>query len=370
MNLIPANRRLFRGILSIAALALSLGPVTRAVLAQNLVERGKGGQRPPGKALEQPPREGRPNSPTDFTVIPLKQAAAPEVARVLQEVFGARDDMRIVVDERTNSLLVAGNADQLASLKRLLPNLDVSAPPLSRGDRQFRIFVLKNAKPDGHLEEALRMILKDSKNRFAVDRDRNQVIAFADPNTLDTVEALLVRLDQAPPQPKTAAEMEVRVVWLASGLPEDAPGPPPDLGPVVQELERIGMSKPRLVSQTLVKAVAGAPFQAEGTAVMDVSCNLSITGTLLARTGESPGLQISIQATTPEVDTKSGARRNTPVCRLNSQITAPFGHAVVLGMTPTNGKSSAFVLQVMPADRAAAPKPGAKGGTPAPGKKP
>ena len=53
---------------------------------------------------------------------------------------------------------------------------------------------------------------------------------------------------------------------------------------------------------------------------------------------EAPGLQLTILAT--------GAT-GEEVCNLQTEISAPPGHLVVLGMTPTGTMTSVFVVQVL-----------------------
>jgi hypothetical protein len=53
-----------------------------------------------------------------------------------------------------------------------------------------------------------------------------------------------------------------------------------------------------------------------------------------------------------------GGRSAAQICNLQTQITTPLGHAVVLGVTPTESMTSVFVVQVLrrlPAKAAAKP---------------
>ena len=136
--------------------------------------------------------------------------------------------------------------------------------------------------------------------------------------------------------------MQVRIVWLASGIaPDQASKPPEDLKEVVAELAKLGVEDPRLVSQAIVTAQLGRQFRVEGSAGRDKPYQLLISGTVLGGgPGETSKLQVSIKATQPIVTNQ--------ISRLDTEITAPLRHAVVLGMTPSGTGTSVFVVQILP----------------------
>jgi hypothetical protein len=140
--------------------------------------------------------------------------------------------------------------------------------------------------------------------------------------------------------------------------------PPPDLKEIVAELARIGVKDPHLVAQTVVNTVAGTEFRAEGSAKLEEPCNLVISGTVSPKDSDSAILNVSIQANALAVGRGGGPPRSNPVCRLNTQITAPFGHTVVLGLTPTETMTSVFVVQVKPHSKGSKPAPSSSGGNP------
>ena len=67
---------------------------------------------------------------TNFEVIPLKHAHAPEVASVLQRAFHGpiAPAARVVSDHRTNSLLVLAEAPELKGVRDLILALDRPVP--------------------------------------------------------------------------------------------------------------------------------------------------------------------------------------------------------------------------------------------------
>jgi hypothetical protein len=306
----------------------------------------------PERILAQPATGARPDAAPkakpEFLVVPLKNATASDAARVVKELLGGDQQVRLTADAVTNSVFVAGNPEQLLLVNKILVQIDEAGqrpqPPL----RQLSVLTLTDVEADARLEEALRLIVQ-SPNRFALDQRLKQVVVSADKNTLASVETLLTRMEQ---QARRIAsrprDVQLRVVWLASGLAQDAPRPPADLQGVLGELEKIGVGDLRLVSQSVIKTTAGATFNLSGSARLSGPCELSIKGNVSDRDGEAPTLQINIDATTQTVDRKSGAVvAVTPVCRLATSIAAPVGHSVVLGVTPSESLTSVFIVQLM-----------------------
>lgn len=85
-------------------------------------------------------------------VIPLKHASAREMAKNLTELLTdnsrrnrnvADDDLKVVADERTNSLIVLHGPGQLATLMDMLEKLDTPAP---RGADKVHVYFLENAE--------------------------------------------------------------------------------------------------------------------------------------------------------------------------------------------------------------------------------
>jgi hypothetical protein len=290
-----------------------------------------------------------------------KNARATELARLVKEVFGGEDsgrNIRTGVDETSNSVVIAAPEDDLIAIMRFLIKVDERPRPDSEAVQHLKIYPLKYAETDRFLEESLRMLFTNRPGKFTLDRARNQVVLFTDEYTQKLVETLLQRLDQpldrGPEKPRPPAEMQVRIVWLASGLArKDAPNPPPDLHAVITELAKVGVEEPRLVSQSIINANTGSEFTTQGLAKLDTSCTLAINGMVLDKPGRNMELRISIKAT-PVVTTQGSgpfAGRGGPaaqICRLETTITAPLGHSVVLGVTPTETITSVFVVQMLP----------------------
>jgi hypothetical protein len=257
----------------------------------------------------------------------------------LKEVLGARPATTFAADDGANTLIVAAPAEELAKVREIITKVDTPRADTER-HQQLRIFQLRKVEPDRALEAALRLVFgAGAAGNFALDTARKSVIVWADEPTTQAVEALLTRLeDRAPGRP--AQDVQVRVVWLVSGpAREDAAAPPADLREVLPALAKLGIDKPQLAAQAVVSVTPNAQFQAKGVAKVDTPCPFAVTGRFGDKK-ESPVLEVSIRAA-----------RKTPggeeeVCNLQTEITAPPGHLVVLGMTPTGNTTSVFVVQV------------------------
>jgi len=220
-----------------------------------------------------------------------------------------------------------------------VPGRDDASPQL-----RLRVFQLSHVEPDKTLEDALKLVFpRGGPGHFSLDRQRKRVIINAPEVTAKTVEALLVRLDE-PPRAQLAPNVRVRVVWLISGHPADkeAPlaAPPADLKEVLPGLAKLGIDKPRLAAQAVLSVRPNARFETKGAARLGLPCQFAVSGRFSDR--EVPGLDLRIKATRP------GGLGTEEICNLQTEISAPPGHLVVLGVTPTDGATSVFVVQVLP----------------------
>jgi hypothetical protein len=296
-------------------------------------------------------------------VLPLKHAPAVDVARILQEVYAGKE-VRVAVDERANTVIVGAKEDLLADAQRLIVILDTEQAQREPARTGTRIFRLANMAADQGLGEILKKVwTPPSGSRFALDPARNCVIASGSPAALQELESVLRELDVAPARGPGAEELQLRIVWLASdpGRKDADLGPPPpdDLKEVVAELARVGVRDPHLVCQMIVNTSPDGVFDMQGSARLEtIPCVVNVSGEVAERAGGAPGVQIQFEAfRSDEPGGKPDRRANAPaICRLHTGISAPPGHAVVLGVTPTDGKTSAFVVQLLPR-KAAAKRP-------------
>ncbi|MBW1989303.1 MAG: type II secretion system secretin GspD [Deltaproteobacteria bacterium] len=87
----------------------------------------------------------------EISVIPLEYASAQEMVNILSNLFArqrapsarfAQEPIRMVADERTNTLILLASKDDTAAVKGLVAMLDRQVP---RGEGKIRVFYLQNA---------------------------------------------------------------------------------------------------------------------------------------------------------------------------------------------------------------------------------
>lgn len=334
--------------------------LTFVAIAAALAVSGQLSAQPPAK--EEKARPVAPVPPlSDFQVIPLKHSNSADVAQVLQNAFGA-SNYRIVFDLATNSLLIAAPGDEVGKIREIIAKLDVARPDTEVSRPQLRVFQLRHIPADKILQDALKLLLGNRGPTFSMDSRQNYVVVHADEQAIKNVEALLAKLDQ-PTATRPSSDAMVRVLWLVGGL-EDAAAPPDDIKDVLPTLAKLGVDKPRLAAQTVVNVAPGAEFQANGTAKLDGPCQFSVTGRL-DQAGDAPQLQVTIRATRAAPAPPAGGGPGGPgggrfgsgrggpansgeeIGHVQTTISAPPGHMVVLGVTPTNTVTSVFVVQVL-----------------------
>jgi hypothetical protein len=299
---------------------------------------------------ETPPAPGGGRAIPDLRVLRLKHATADSVSQDLANLLGPpiSKRFRVVADPRSNSLLVVATDEDFAVIKRYVQTLDEIRPDEpAPAERQFRVFPLGRTVPDKAFEAGLSAVIPPKDDAFfVVDRERRLLIVTGNARVMKAAEEYLRHFEAARERP---AEVRVRLVWLATGFSarKDAVLPPAGLKEVTDELGNLGVGDLRLVSQFMIDCTAGKEFRSQGVATLDSPCNLSLSGTVQERAGEAATLQLSLEAT-------RGAA--SPVCKLSTEIVTPTGQYVVLGVTPTQGSTSVFVVQVLPAGGKAGPK--------------
>jgi type II secretory pathway component GspD/PulD (secretin) len=137
----------------------------------------------------------------EFRVLVLKYAAAREAAATLAQIFrGDHPALSIAADERTNSLILRGPAEDLAAAEAVVQRLDVAAPDARKSEPakpQLRVFPLKSGSA-AEVVKLLQALLggEGSKNfRAVADVTSNSVLVYATEEQLAEIEALVVRLD-------------------------------------------------------------------------------------------------------------------------------------------------------------------------------
>ncbi|WP_025121660.1 MULTISPECIES: type II secretion system secretin GspD [unclassified Serratia (in: enterobacteria)] len=163
--------------------------------------------------------------------LPLQHAAAAEVARLVTQMEqengkGAAPAGRIVADERTNAVLISGDASTQERLTATVRQLD--KPQVSRGNTQVIYLKYANAEKLAAVLSGISSELeKDpaaSKNGAALTKDTmikadpqtNSLIVNAAPDVMNELERVITRLDIRRPQ--VLVEAIIAEVQNADGL--------------------------------------------------------------------------------------------------------------------------------------------------------
>lgn len=172
-------------------------------------------------------RELDQDSPSDrpeTRVFRLENGNARELSRVLTQLLEGlsrarprfasrfqRDTFTIAADERTNSLLVSGSADDFKLVEQLLATLD-QAPQHS--DRQVQFYWLKNAQAfDVALKAEALFAERPRAERPLIEPDSfsNTLTVVAKPADLLEIEGVILKLDEA----ARDTSLQVRMIPLA-----------------------------------------------------------------------------------------------------------------------------------------------------------
>ncbi len=299
----------------------------------------------PGPVVAQESRP-KPTAPetanaSDLRVFELRHMAAEAMVSALQNILGNDPTkIRLVADVRTNTVLVSAPPADLARVKDIIQKLDIPAP--ERAPKRLSVFPLRSIEADKSLEAALQLVFTGTDGTFALDQRRKLVIVSADQPTTDAVGALLTRLENtADAGARPGQDVQVRVVWLVnSQVRDDAPALSDDLNEVLPTLAKLGIARPRVAAQALINVTPNAQFQTRGVATLDGPCQFTVTGRYSDKR-EPAGLEITIGAMRPR------GQGPQDLCNIQTEISAPPGHLVVLGATPTEALTSAFVVQVL-----------------------
>ncbi|NLE60087.1 MAG: hypothetical protein GX616_17175 [Planctomycetes bacterium] len=306
---------------------------------------------------------------TNTVITSLKKARASELAPIVQKVVPSLREC--IAWQPGNSLLLTGSTASIETARALIATLDAASvetpppqpvplpprghlPPQPPKDLTTRVFSLKYAQPNSTIVNALRTVAGSESSIFADERTRF-VIVSARPAGLDAVEGLLAEIDRPATQPETApVRLRIRFLWLVSGLPEDkSSAPPADLLPLVEDLQRIGVSGLRLATQNVVEATPGRRFAVRASPVLANRCDLEIEGRFLDETGSQPCLELEARAVeyAPYLEPEKNGYKvfeKRELCTLETTIVTPLGKAIIAGVTPVDRMTSVFIVQVLP----------------------
>jgi len=309
------------------------------------------------KALDVPPDHDQSQV---LQVYQLRHVDPQSALRVLETTLPQSSHVRMIADEKNETIVVLGTLQVHTRVKELLQRLDIPADTL-RGI-QLKVFSLAYADAATIAETILELFHGDDA-KISVDPRTNSIVATGSEGTLAVIEALILRLDtdeKGEIRDTPSTTLQVRVVWLVSGLEgEEAAQPADDLKEVLDELAKLGVTGLRQAAQVLVNTAPSGDFQVSCAPRLDEGpTDMQIHGTLELKQG-MPVLDIEITGTLLQnvpVRRSLGERHPEQINRvqrgelasLATKIAAPFGQYVVLGVTPAADLTSVFVVQVTP----------------------
>jgi general secretion pathway protein D len=155
---------------------------------------------------------------SDVEIIPLQNASSAEIVRVITTLYqqqqaqeGGANPMKLVADERSNSVLVSGDPSQRLRIKALIAHLDT--PLQSGGDTQVRYLRYADAEkiapklkeqitgvaqatgPAGAAGAASPAAQAEKATMIWADPETNALIITAQPKTMRSVMSIVDKLD-------------------------------------------------------------------------------------------------------------------------------------------------------------------------------
>ncbi len=220
-----------------------------------------------------------------FQILARRFQKASEVAALISSVYkqGSMNgnesvaNLRIVADERTNSLLVAAPPALMKEVAALVEKLDVQTPNDRADEQKLMVFPLKGLPEDDRfLREALAVIIdKNAKAKYVLDARGNALIVYGDEKTRFLVEGLCGKLQNLEAMAKSskpvahlspAPAMQIRVLWLVDSSNKEVGGPlSGDVLSIGPALSKLGINHPRLLANCLVNN-SGGTFKSSGRA--------------------------------------------------------------------------------------------------------
>ena len=279
-------------------------------------------------------------------VYPLRHADCDTVGRLIATVL---PKCQFSFDQKANSIIAIATREGHDRMAELIETLDVAPEP-----NQIKVFRLINNQA-ADLVEVLVALLDDEKTKISIDQRTNSIIASGTPESLEIMEALLLRFDESSAhEVDESATYQVRIIWLASGLGEGA-APAEDLQGVIEELAKVGVVDLQQVCQVTVNTTADGDFEVQCSPRLDQEpVSLQISGELSHRQRRGK-LEIALVA---EMGLKvKDSYGRTPASKLRqlvnieTTIRLPDGHFAVLGSTPIEQLTSVFVVQVVPSEK-------------------
>jgi len=166
-----------------------------------------------------------------ISVIPLERASSSDTAKSLNQIFQktsrqkkgvATSTIKIVADERTNTIIILASDNDASRIKKLIDLLDRDIP---RGEERLRVYRLENADAEELSKVLMNLPSKNAKNTqkgeisllskgisIVPDKATNTLIITAERDDYNVLEGVIKQLDI--PRPMVYIEaliMEVNV---------------------------------------------------------------------------------------------------------------------------------------------------------------
>ena len=279
-------------------------------------------------------------------IFTLQHLDAGQAMSVVQKMVTGK--VRVVAEQRTNSVLATGPEHELAMIEALLMKLD---RPSGKPRQGTQVISLKHIGAEKAMKTLVDM--GTVSGVIAADAKRNRLILKGTEKDVRLVQELirLIDLDNGGANP----QMQLRIVWLVHEklAGKDAADPPKDLDRVISAMKGKLVTGPlKLAAQVVVAVDSGdsGEFEASGTSsLMGSACRLNIQGKIAGHSQGKPLLAIQLSAEGP-------GPRGEQFATISTRIAAPRGHSVVLGMTPIRSLDSVFVLQMLPVQKTVSKK--------------
>jgi len=288
----------------------------------------------PAALAQEAAREAPPVARMELRSFAIHHADPMQLARDLANLVVVDPEIRIVADPRTSRLVVRGDAETIASIEKVIEELDV---PSMEADTGLETVILapKN-RPVETLYDAVKMQLS-ALGRVVLDKARNALVLRDTAEAVDKVRSVVNELDVAP------ASLFLRFLVLG---PEgtDVEGDP-DARKIVAELAATGLEGYGIMSRAAVRVIEGERFTTGGFFAWG---NLEIEGAV-RMLAETQGAEIDLrarmttlvrQASEVEPTGAPGQFQGPRRAEFGSTVRAPLEHLIVVGLAPAGEDGS------------------------------
>jgi hypothetical protein len=174
----------------------------------------------PRKSLPPPP-----SAPAEVEIITLKNAAANDLAQLLDTLLGGRfgpkssTPVNIAADQASNTLLVRGSAEQVAQIRELIAKLDVLRDNAPKATEVYSI-ALKNATATDTVSVLEHLLGGGGRVSIVAVPANNSLLVRGTAEDVAKAREILAKLDV--PRDNSSARSQVQVFPLQAIEPDEA----------------------------------------------------------------------------------------------------------------------------------------------------